>query len=147
MFWDDELTSLPAEQTNLYSVQNLGTSIGTTSNEIEQFLGMQVLMFVVKLPSYKMYWAAETRYPPIADVMPINRYKKLRQFLHVSDNTLADVGENKGNRLYKVQPVLEHVRNNCLKIQPEVENSIDEQITAKTRYSSIQQYNPRKPVK
>jgi hypothetical protein len=71
MFWDDELTSLLAEQTNLYSVQNLGTSIGTTSNEIEQFLGMQVLMSVVKLPSYKMYWAAETRYPPIADVMPI----------------------------------------------------------------------------
>lgn len=148
MFWGDELTSLLAEQTNLYSVQKSGTSIGTTSNEIEQFLGMQMLMSVVKLPSYTMFWAAETRYPPIADVMPVNRYKKLRQFLHVSDSTLADDGENKGNRLYKVQPVLEHVRNNCVKIQPEVENSIDEQIIpAKTRYSGIRQYNPRKPVK
>lgn len=65
MFWDDELTSLLAEQTNLYSVQKLGTSIGTTSNEIKQLLGMQMFMSIVKLPSYAMFWAAETRYPPI----------------------------------------------------------------------------------
>ena len=44
--------------------------------------------------------------------------------------------------------VLDHVQENCLKIQPEVENSIDEQIIpAKTKYSGIRQYNPQKPVK
>ena len=95
-----------------------------------------------------LYWAAGTRYPPVVDVMPINRYKKLRQFLHVSDNTLAQSEENKGNRLYKIKPVLEHVRQNCLKIEPEVQNSIDEQIIpAKTRYSGIRTFNPKKPVK
>ena len=109
MFWGDELTALLAEQTKVYSVQKSGTSIGTTRDEIEQLLGMQMCMSFVRLPSYQMFWASETRFPPVADIMPINRYKKLRQFLHVSDSTLADIGENKGNRLYKTQPVLDHV--------------------------------------
>ena len=148
LFWGDALMTLLAEQTNLYSVQKTGQSIATTKQEIEKFIGIEIHMSIVRMPSYTMYWAAETRYPCIADVMPINRYKKLRQFLHVSDNTLAENDVNKGNRLYKIQPVLDHVRNNCLKVDPEVENSIDEQIIpAKTRYSGIRQYNPRKPVK
>ena len=41
-----------------------------------------------------------------------------------------------------------HVRNNCCSIKPETENSVDEQIIpAKTKYSGIRQYNPKKPVK
>lgn len=148
LFWNDELTSLISEQTNLYSVQKSDKSIATSKDEIEMFLGMQMYMSIVRLPSYVMYWSTETRYAPVADVMPIGRYKKLRQYLHVNDNTLAGSEENKNNRLYKIQPVLEHVRNNCQKIVPEVENSIDEQIIpAKTRYSGIRQYNPKKPVK
>ena len=40
------------------------------------------------------------------------------------------------------------MRNNCRTIKPEIENSIDEQIIpAKTKYSGIKQYNPKKPVK
>ena len=129
-------------------MQKTSTSIATTKEEIEQLLGMQMYMSIIKLPSFVMYWAVETRYPYVADVMPINRYKKLRQFLHVSDNTFAQNDENRGNRLYKIQPVLDHVRNNCLKIDPEVQNSADEKIIpAKTRYSGIRQYNPKKPVK
>ena len=43
---------------------------------------------------------------------------------------------------------LDHVRNNCITIEPEIEHSIDEQIIpAKTTYSGIRQYNPKKPVK
>ena len=105
-------------------------------------------MSVIDLPAYCMYWANETRYPPIADVMSVNRYKLLRENLHVSDNSKRDEPENKGNKLYKIQPVLDHVRQNCTSIEPEVEHSIDEQIIpAKTIYSGIRQYNPKKPVK
>ena len=42
-------------------------------------------------------------------------------------------------------PVLDHVRQNYLQIEPEQDNSIDEQIIpAKTKYSGIRQYNPKK---
>ena len=95
-----------------------------------------------------MYWEKETRIPGISDVMSRNRYQKLRENLHVSDNSQKDLEENKGNKLFKIAPVLDHVRGNCLLIEPEQEQSIDEQIIpAKTKYSGIRQYNPKKPVK
>ena len=67
MFWENELTHLICNQTNLYSVQKNGKNINTTPGEIEQFIGLQMLMSVFKLPDYRMYWANETRYPPIAE--------------------------------------------------------------------------------
>ena len=148
MFWKDEINTLIADQTNLYSFQKNTKSINTTDGEIEQLIGMQMLMPVINLPAYRMYWAVDTRYPPIADVMTRNRYMVLREYLHVSDNSKKDEEGNKDNKLYKIQPVLDHVRNNCTTIEPEIEQSIDEQIIpAKTKYGGIRQYNPKKPMK
>ena len=49
---------------------------------------------------------------------------------------MEDDPTNKDNRLYKVFPVIQGVQQNCLKIQPEVCHSIDEQIIpAKTKYN------------
>ena len=126
MFWDNSITEILVEQTNLYSVQSTGKSINTSFNEMEQFIGIHMLMSIVKLPSYQMYWATETRYAPVADIMPISRFKKLRQYLH--NNALKDVGINKTNKVFKVQPILDAVRNNCIKTEPEEYHSIDEQI-------------------
>ena len=97
-----------------------------------------MLMSLVDQPSYMMYLARETRYPPIADVMPINRYKNL-DIIYI----LATIVKLMKSKLYKIQHVIDHVRNNCCTIKQEIENSIDEQIIpAKTKYSGIRQYNP-----
>ena len=105
-------------------------------------------MSIVKLPRYEMYWAQETRIPRVSDIISKNRYKALRQNLHVSDNSEKDLPENKDNKLFKIAPVIEHVRGNCLQVEPEQDHSIDEQIIpAKTKYSGIRQYNPKKPTK
>ena len=51
-------------------------------------------------------------------------------------------------RLYKVKPVLEAVREYCLKTKPENFRSIDEQIVpAKIKYSGIRQCNPKRLTK
>lgn len=147
-FWDEDMMENLVEQTNLYSVQKTGTSVETTVDEMEQLIGIQMKMAIVKMPTVASYWAAETRYPPVADVMGLKRYKKLRQFLHANDNFLKDTNENKGNKLYKVQPILDALRKNCQKIEQEEFMSIDEQIVpAKTKFSGIRQYNPKKPHK
>ena len=86
-------------------------AVSTSKGEIEQFIGMQVLMSVVQLPKYEMYWANETRYAPIADVMGRNRYKTLRRYLHVNDNSLLEDETNKKNKLFKIQPVIDHVNS------------------------------------
>ena len=148
MFWDNSKTEILVDQTNLYSVQSTGKSINTSFNEMEQFIGIRMLMSIVKLPSYQMHWATETKYAPVADIMPISRFKKLRQYLHANNNALKDVGINKTNKVFKVQPILDAVRNNCIKTEPEEYHSIDKQIIpAKTKCSRIRQYNPKKPVK
>ena len=43
---------------------------------MEQLIGIQILMSIVSFPAYYMYWAVDTEYSPIADIMSINRYKK-----------------------------------------------------------------------
>ena len=61
MFWKDDLNELISEQTNLYSVQQSGKSISTAPKEIEQLIGVQMQMSIIKLPRYDMYWASETK--------------------------------------------------------------------------------------
>nr|XP_047143108.1 piggyBac transposable element-derived protein 3-like [Hydra vulgaris] len=147
LFWDDSITNTLVGQTNFYSVQKNGKSMNTNKDEIEKFLGMHMMMSIILLPAYHMYWAKETRYAPIADAMPRNRYKQLRHFLDANDNTNKDDVANKNNKLLKVQPIL-GVRKNCILIEHEEKQSIDEQIIpAKTKFSGIRQYNANKPIK
>ena len=54
MFCNKDLNKLISEHTNLYSVQKHGNSIATTDNEIKPFIGIQMLMSLVDLPSYMM---------------------------------------------------------------------------------------------
>ena len=75
--------------------------------------------------------------------MGIKRLKKLRQLLDANENLKTDK-----SHLYKVKPGLEAALENSFKIEPEKCQSIDEQtIPAKTDYSGIRQYNPKKPSK
>ena len=70
-------------------------------------------------------------------VISIAQYKVLREN-HVSDNAKCNDPEKEDNKLYKIQPVLDHVRQNCFLLEPGIEHSIDEQIIpTKTSYSGI----------
>ena len=109
-------------------MQKTGKSINTNKNEIKQFIGIQIYMSIIALPAYFMYWSEKARYAPISDVMRINKYTELRQFIHAADNLQKDNLENKNNRLYEIAPVITHVRENCINLELECDNSIDEQI-------------------
>ena len=77
-----------------------------------------MFMFIINLAAFYMYWASETRNPPVADVMSIARYKALRENLHVSENAKCNDLEKKHNKLYKMQPLSDHVRENCILLEP-----------------------------
>ena len=107
---------------------------------------MHVLMGVVNLPSYTNYWSTKLRYPPIADVMPRKRFELIRRYLHVVDNN--DYDELTDDKLFKIRPLIEAVRDECVKVEPEEYQSVDEQIIpSKTKFSKVRQYNPKKPKK
>ena len=50
-------------------MQQSGKSINTTPKEIEQLIGAQMQMSIVKLPRYDMNWASETKIPRVSEVM------------------------------------------------------------------------------
>ena len=87
-------------------MEKAGESIKTTKEEIERFIGVQILMSIVKLPRYEMYWSLETRAEQATLLFYLKRYKKLREFLHVVDDAEKEKEENKDNRLFKVKPLL-----------------------------------------
>ena len=77
--------------------------------------------------------------------MPRNRFSSLKQYLHFIDN---DADHDPAGKLFKVNPVIEAVRNACIETEPDEFHSMDEQIIpSKTKYSNIRQYNPKKPKK
>ena len=102
-------------------------------------------MGIVKLPSYTSYWAKNLRYHQIADVMPLKCFTKIKRFMHFLDN---DMSKGQADKLFKINPIIDAVRDECRKIEPEEFQAVDEQIIpSKTKYSKIRQYNPKKPKK
>lgn len=153
MFLDDDMFSSIAEQTNLYSTQTAisegrDNPFSVNESDMEQFVGILMLMGVVKFPSYRMYWSMETIVPMIADCMSRNTFEKVMKHLHFNDNDkMLPVNDPNRDRIFKVRPFLAALRNNCLKLEPEEKHSVDEMIIpTKTRWG-IRQYNPKKPNK
>ena len=69
--------------------------------------------------------------------MTLKRYETLRTFLHLNDNDSPNNPKNSNDKLFKVTPLLDLVRDNCVKVEPDKSLSIDEQIIpAKIKCSS-----------
>ena len=147
-FFDNELIELLVDQTNLYSMQCNDKSINVDCDEMEQYLGILITMSIVKLPQARMYWSHETRIPLVADVMSVNRFEKIRQFLHFNDNNTAlEKDHPDHDKLFKVRPVIESVLSKCKEIPQEETHSIDEQIIPTKGRTGLRQYMPNKPNK
>ena len=149
MFFSQSLLCMIVDTTNLYSVKKKKKkkhtkSVKTIAEEIKTYIGMQILMGIIKLPSYRNYWPGALGYPAIADVMLRNRFETLSRYLHFVDNdSVHDVCD----KLFKIRLILTAVRNKCLKVEPEEYHSIDEQILpSKTKYTKIRQYNPKNHI-
>ncbi|KAJ8928233.1 hypothetical protein NQ314_019180 [Rhamnusium bicolor] len=97
------------------------------------------------MPSFEDYWAINTRYGLIADVMPVKIFKKLRRLINYQDNNV----DANGDRLFKIKPLLEEIRLNCIQIENEDLYYIDEMMILYkgTKAGSLRQYMPKKPKK
>ncbi|KAK7135513.1 hypothetical protein R3I94_014246 [Phoxinus phoxinus] len=147
-FMDKSVFEHISHQSNLYAVMKNSPELKTTPSEMEQFIGLHILMTVVRMPSYRMYWQTATRYDPIATVMGRKRFDNLRTYIHMNDNTnVKQKGEPGYDPLFKVRPVLEKVRANCLKVEPEENHSIDEQMIPFKGKIGMKQYIKNKPHK
>ena len=105
---------------------------------------MQVMMALVKLPTFSDHLSIAISYPAIADNMPCNRFKVLQQILHFVDDSAFSEGSQK---VFKVSPVIEAVGNQCLKVESKTCDAVDEQIIpSKTNTQKFGSIIPRNPV-
>ena len=123
----------------------------TSIDEIKSFLGFCILMGINRLPATSDYWSTDTalHYHPVASRISRSRYTQLKKYLHFVDNRcISKAGEEGYNRLAKIQPVIDHVRQAFLsKFLPNCQNSIDEAMIKFKGRSTLKQYMPNKPIK
>lgn len=144
-YLNNDFFQLEAEMTERYYFQQKGKSLNTTAQEIKKFFGLHAVMGCIKFPRIHMYWNAKFKFPLVADVMPRDRLYLLRVNFHVVDN-LAATGEEKENKLWKVQPMIELVRNKCRSIPKHVQcYSVDEQMIPFLGRCPVRQFVRNKP--
>ena len=143
-FIDNIIIQNLVDQTNLYFTQKTGKSISTSIFGMSQFLGIHILAGVVHMPKYRMYWADSTRYEPIAGTMPRDRFCKLRNYLHANNN-MVPIEHEDYDKLFKIRPFVDSLRNNFLKIEPEEYNSVHEMMIPLKSHTSMLQYIKSKP--
>lgn len=145
LFFSRDIMFDIVEQSNFYSIQETGKSILLTEEEFGDFLAIHIIMGIVDMPSYLDYWSHRFKYAKVAEIIPLKRYQQIRRYLHFADNNMDD-----GDRYYKIRPLLEKVRLNCLKYQgKETKFSIDEMIIAYkgSKAGKRKQYMKDKPNK
>ena len=144
-FVTDQMLEAVASETNRYSVEKTGQSINTSAKELQQVLGMYLLMGLTQMPSVRAFWETETYYAPVADIMSRNRFEKLVSVLHFQDNDASE--DIKRDKAWKVRPWLDALREQCLQTPPEECHAIDEMMVAFKGRSYMKVYMPSKPKK
>lgn len=102
------------------------------------------------MSQYRMFWATETRFPPVANYMSRDRFKAISRHILVVDNTTRVPGTNK---LFKIAALLNHLLEVCRKwfgnglIPSEQNQSVDEHMIPFKGTSCIKQYVKKKPKK
>ena len=120
-FLNNSIFELIVEESNRYAIQcNPFSPLNLSCNKLEQFIGILYAMSLVKMPSTRLYWSKEFYFEKVAGTMPVNRFEKIKKFLHCSDNLTRP--------------------KNCTLC-------IDEQIAPFKGKSGLKQFNPKKPKK
>lgn len=155
VFISDEIIDNIVFQTNLYAeqiFQKTGKVYKPTSrSEVNTFIGMNILMGIKCMPSYRDYWSSspDLHDSYIARLMPVNRFGWLLSHLHLNDNNLAPKrGDLKFDKLYKLRPFLTQLSEKFqISFQPCESMAVDESMIKFKGRSSLKQYLPKKPIK
>ena len=151
LFFDDGILDQIVQQSNLYSLQqDINKPLNLTIAELEKWLGLLLYFSLSKLPNTRMHWAKE--FAPLtdyaADCMSPDRFEAIKRNLHLADNTeQAASGENNYDPLYKVRPLINHLRTKFQNITKKQNLCIDQQMVPYKGKTRLKQYLPNKPKK
>ncbi|XP_058793962.1 piggyBac transposable element-derived protein 3-like [Phymastichus coffea] len=149
--FSEDILDLIVLQTNNYAHQNNRKQIPITKNELIIFLGINILMGIKKMPSYRDYWSSDPKLndPYISSLMTVNRFGFFLGNIHMTDNSKEPKRtEPNYDKLYKLRPMIDKLNENFKKyMTPSKYQSIDESMIKFKGCSSLKQYMPQKPIK
>ena len=134
LFFDQRIIDLVIEETNRYAEQ-IGQRDSAwrsvTEAEVWVFFGMQMLMGIVKLPQEEMNWSKDELYerPIFQKLMSLKRWRKIKQYMHFTNNESFDPDTHPNSKLYKIYEVNSLFTENIIKCYtPNQDLSIDESL-------------------
>lgn len=139
------------EQTNLYREQNGRNDNPVTTDEIKKFLGLNIIMGLKRLPSYREYWSLNSQLNDsyVSSIMPVKRFSLLLSNLHLNDSSNEPKrNDPKFDKLYKLIPFLDAISETYqFYYSPTRDQAIDESMIKFKGRSAMKQYMPMKPIK
>ncbi|XP_046663283.1 piggyBac transposable element-derived protein 1-like [Homalodisca vitripennis] len=145
-FLDEDLLNTITDQSNLYAIQiNPNKPLILTTPELEQYLGVCILMSIYILPRASMYWVKSTRIDKIANVISRDRWKEIKSKLHCNDNSKLRRDDPNRDRLFKIGPLFDSLQEKFRNLPKSEFLCIDEQIVPFKGKSGLKQYNPKNP--
>ena len=145
-FFTRELMEMIVEETNTYAAQT-GATFRTTVCDLQRYIGILLRMGLVHMPRYRLYWSSELRYNAVADFMSRKEFEDHGRYLHFNDNNnlVTNRKDASYDALFKVRPLLESLRKQCLQVAAEQRQSVDEQMIPFKGKNRLRQYLPKKP--
>ena len=152
-FFTPNLWKTMTDETNRYAAQNPPNPSGpghmkswkvVDEEELQQYLGVRLLMGVKRLPSYRDYWSTRPviGVPFVQAGMHRDRFDAITSHLHFTDNEDEGLA---GDRLRKLRPVVDVLAKTFKTVYvPEKEVCVDESLFRyRGRHHAIQ-FNPSK---
>ena len=150
IFIDSTLINHIVDQSNLYAAQvNLASPLQLSCDEFDRFLAVVLLMSIVALPHSKLYWSSDPAVCQVKNILSRKRFEQIKRFVHFNDNTTKMLSPTDANfdKLFKVKPLLNHLRKKFNLVSMSQMMCIDEMIIPFKGNSSLKQYIPSKPHK
>ena len=118
-----------------------------SAKELEQFVGVYFRMGLVQMPAQRSYWESYMSYTGVSSVMSRNRFQSALRNIHFVDNLNVSGEEKLQDRLWKLRPWLNDLRQTFLMVSPEEFQAVDEIMVSFKGKSLLRQYMPNKPHK
>lgn len=152
-FINDEIVNIICTETNRYANDHIASHRRAkpfdelSSNELKVFLALTLLQGVVKKPEMEQYWSKNPLLvtPFFLQALSARRFKKIKQYLHFSNNAEYNPRTHPFPKLNKIWPVLDKLITVFkTAVVPERDVTIDESLLLYKGRLSWMQFIPLK---
>ena len=143
LYLTDEIYDLIARETNRFAAQFIashpdkedtryvGSWTDVFKKELKVFFAVVIMMGIIHKHNVNSYWSLEELLatPSFSQMMLRDRFKLFLKFLHFNDNSTYDPEDPDRDRLYKIRPFLNMLRDRFRNTySPEKNLSVDESL-------------------